>query len=289
MTETAAKTGVGPTAMVAVEQYFPAGQRMISDDLACLILPFGVRMFVRLMRFVAVRDWMVRTTEKSIPGIWGSLMCRKRYIDDRLIEAIGQIDAVVNLGAGFDTRLYRLPELAETPAWEVDHIGNIESKRTRLQKLFGEVPAHVKLVSIDFDREQLHPVLASCGYSLDQQTFFIWEGVTQYVTEAGIKATLDFLAGAASGSRLVFSYVLSNFINGTNLYGQGKLYQQYVIENKAWLSGMNPEDVEDFLKPYGWRVVEDAGYDALLEKYIKPVGRKLPSMPIERVVYAEKL
>jgi O-methyltransferase involved in polyketide biosynthesis len=30
-------------------------------------------------------------------------MCRKRYIDEKLIESVGQIDAVVNLGAGFDT------------------------------------------------------------------------------------------------------------------------------------------------------------------------------------------
>jgi hypothetical protein len=34
MTQAAAKTGVGPTVMVAVEQYFPSRQRLIIDRAA---------------------------------------------------------------------------------------------------------------------------------------------------------------------------------------------------------------------------------------------------------------
>ena len=80
MTQAAAKTGVGPTATVAVEQRFPQNQRIIEDNLACSILPFPMRTFVHLTRFAFVRDWMVRATEKSAPGLWGGLMCRKRYV-----------------------------------------------------------------------------------------------------------------------------------------------------------------------------------------------------------------
>ena len=148
------------------------------------------------MRPDLARDWMVRVTEKSAPGIWGGLLCRKRYIDEKLIESAGQIGAVVNLGAGFDTRAYRLPALADMPVWEVDQPQNIEPKRVRLRKLFGEVPPHVTLVPIDFDSDELGAVLASHGYAADKRTFFIWEAVTQYLTENGIRATFDFLAKA---------------------------------------------------------------------------------------------
>ena len=89
--------------MVAVEQLFPETQRVIVDDLAHLILPFGARVSLWLMRSAIARDWMVRLTERTFPGLWGGMMCRKRYIDEKLIESVGQIDAVVNLGAGFDT------------------------------------------------------------------------------------------------------------------------------------------------------------------------------------------
>jgi hypothetical protein len=36
-------------------------------------------------------------------------------------------------------------------------------------------------------------------------------------------------------------------------------------------------------------VVEHLGYEELHERYLKPTGRQLAVMPIERMVYAEKL
>jgi methyltransferase (TIGR00027 family) len=205
MSRAAAKTGTGPATMVAIEQHFPEDRRIVDDAVAPRILPLGMRADAWLMRVDPARDWMVRLTEKSLPGIWAGMMCRKRYIDEKLIESAGQIDSVVNLGAGFDTRAYRLPALADTPVWEVDQPENVEPKRARLRKLFGAVPPHVTLVPIDFDREELGAVLASHGYSAKARTFFVWEAVTQYLTEAGIEATFDFLATAARGSCLAFT------------------------------------------------------------------------------------
>jgi len=287
--QAAAKTGVGPTTTVAVEQYFPEDQRIIDDDLAYRILPFGMRAIVWLMRPDSARDWIVRISEKSAPGIWGGVLCRKRYIDEKLIESAGQVDAVVNLGTGFDTRAYRLPSLADVPVWEVDQPENIEPKRVRLRKLFGEVPPHVALVPIDFDSQKLGGVLAAHGYSADTRTFFIWEAVTQYLTENGIRATFDFLSRAARGSRLAFTYIRKDFIDGQAMYGQGRLYRKYVVRDKTWLFGMDPEGVPELLGAYGWRVVEHLGYEELAERYMPPTGRELATTPIERMVYAEKL
>lgn len=275
--------------MVAIEQHFPEDQRIVEDNLAYPILPFGTRAFVWLMRIDPARDWMVRVTEKSLPGVWGAMMCRKRYIDEKLIDAADQVNAVVNLGAGFDTRIYRLPSLAQTSAWEVDQPENVEPKRVRLRKLFGEVPTHVRLVPIDFDREELGLVLASHGYPRDARTFFVWEAVTQYLTETGIRTTFDFLAEAVRSSRLTFTYVRKDFIDGSVMYGGEDLYNKYVVKDKIWLFGMNPEDVDDFLGEYGWRVIEHLGYDKLAGRYVEPTGRELASTPIERMVYAEKL
>jgi O-methyltransferase involved in polyketide biosynthesis len=46
--------------------------------------------------------------DKSGPGLWTNLACRKHHIDDKLDESIGSADVVVILGAGLDTRPYRL-------------------------------------------------------------------------------------------------------------------------------------------------------------------------------------
>ncbi len=289
MTKEAAKTGVSPTILVAIEQYFPKKQRCIEDDLAYRILPFSTRAFIWVMRLNWLRRWMIRVAEKNTPGIWGSLMCRKRYIDEKLIDSSNQIDTVVNLGAGFDTRAYRLPTLSDKPVWEVDQLENIHAKQSRLRKIFGTIPSHVQLVAIDFDREDLSTVLETYGYSTDKRTFFILEAVTQYLTEKGIKQIFDFLAKATHGSRLVFTYVRKEFLDGRSLYDWEKFYKKFVTDDKVWIFGMEPDEWPDFLKKYGWRVIEDVGYDEMIEKYIQPTCRVLASTPIERMIYAEKL
>jgi methyltransferase (TIGR00027 family) len=274
--------------LVAIEQCFPEGVRIINDDLAYRIMPFGYRAYVWLMRRFKVR--VIRASEKKAPGLWGGIIGRKCYIDEKLIEDVGgQVETMVNLGAGFDTRAYRLPALAKVPVWELDKPENIEAKQSGLMKVFQEVPAHVTLVPIDFDREELGAVLKSHGYTPDTKTFFIWEGVTQYLTGAGIRATFDFLAEAPAGSRLAFTYVPKDFIDGKVIYGQEYLYRRMLINDKSWLFGMDPEGVADFLGVYGWRVLEHLNYEELAERYVKPTGRRLLSMAIEWMVYAEKL
>ncbi len=112
------------------------------------------------------------------------------------------------------------------------------------------------LVPIDFDREDLGTVLSSHGYSTSMRTFFIWEGVTQYVSEAGIRATMEFLAKKPAGSRLVFTYMPKDFIDGEVFYGHEYLYQQMRVKDQIWLTGFDPEAIGGFLGEYGWRVRE---------------------------------
>lgn len=287
MTKKAAQTGPGAMVLVAMEQRFPDTERILTDDLALPILPLGYRFEVRL--FGPVTKWIIKKSEQKVPGLWGSIMSRKRYIDEKLSEDSSQVDAVVNLGAGFDTRAFRLPAVENIPTWEVDQSRSIEAKRARITKLFQSVPQNVTLVPIDFDHQDLGTVLAEDGYAPDKKTFFIWEGVTQYVTEAGIRATLDFLAKAAAGSQMVMTYTPKDFIDGENFYGQEYLYNQMRVKDQIWLFGIEPARVDEFLGKYSWRVVEHVGYDELVERYVKPTGRNLGPMAIERIVYAEKM
>lgn len=290
-TSDAARTGAGPTFIVAVEQYFSDGQRIIEDSLAIQILPSLYRLMVNMTRIAFLRNWIVKATEKQITGGWSAFLVRKRYIDDRLVEAVveNSVQVVVNLGAGYDTRLYRLPALQNTPAWEVDQAVNIDAKRKRLQKILGAVPDQVKLVSMNFIEQTIDDVLNENGYSGKDKTFFIWEAVSQYLTEVAVRKTFDFFAKAPSGSRLAFTYVLKDFVEGENLYGQEKFYKRMVTKNKIWHFGFDPDHLADFLSEYGWRLIEDLSYEELGNRYVKPTGRELTFMQIERMVYAEKL
>jgi len=278
--------------LVAVEQIkFPENKRILDDHLAYKILPFSMRSAVWLKAGPFTGDFIVRQAEKKVPGLWASILCRKRYINDRVSEAVrnGQVDAVVNLGAGYDTRAYSLPSMANVPVFELDQPGMIASKRSRLMKILGEVPAHVTLVPIDFDSEDPGTVLASHGYRTSQRTLFILEGVTQYLTRTGVRSTFDFLGGAAAESRLIFTYVRGDFIIGRVPDGYEFLYRKMVLKDNIWLFGLEPGKVADFLGGYGWSVIEHIGYDELAEQYVRPTGRSLLSMPVERLVYARKI
>lgn len=276
---------MGPTALVAVEQHFPKAQRLLDDRFARCMLPPLAQPFLWLAQFAWARNWMVRATEKDGPGFWGGMMC---HIDDRVAASVGDMQAVVILGAGFDMRPFRLPALSGIPVWEIDQPENIEARKLRLRRAFGAIPANLTLFAMDFDQQDLSAALAAHGYSMECRTFFIWEAVTQYITEKAVRATFAFLSAAPSGSRLACTYVRKDFLEGANLYGWERLYKRFV-ETKVWLFGMNPEDWAAFLKPYGWRMVEDLEYGVLAEKYVAPTGRQLATTPVERIIYAEKL
>jgi methyltransferase (TIGR00027 family) len=224
MAHPASETAVGPMTIVATEQYEPEAQRLIHDKLAYHFLPRGVQRVVWLARWRPLRNLLIGVTEKTAHGIWASMLCRKRAIDDTIGASLGAIDALVNLGAGFDTRAYRIPGLAALPVFEVDTPENIDAKRGRLQAHFGQVPAMVRLVPVDFEQQQLETALIDQGYSFELKTFFVWEAVTQYLSEEAVRKTFDVLAHAAAGSRLMVTYVRKDFLDGVNLYGAGPTY-----------------------------------------------------------------
>lgn len=290
MAKKAAKTGPGPMVIVALEQHFPEHSRILEDDLAFQILPFSARASVWLKLKLMSVESMVRWMERKIPGMWSGFLVRKRYIDDKVLEAAGsQIRAVVNLGAGFDTRAFRLQALSKIPIWEVDQAPTIQAKLGRLRKVLRDIPPFLTLVPIDLDHQRLDGVLQASGYRAGTRTFFIWEAVTQYLTEAGIRATFDFLAKAPSGSQLAFTYIRRDFIDGEALYGAEYLYRTVVLKDRSFLFGLDPDEVADLLSTHGWSVQEHLGYDELGERYVKPTGRQLLSTPLERMVFAEKL
>jgi methyltransferase (TIGR00027 family) len=289
MANPASQTALGPMLIVAVEQYYGEEHRLVQDELAYRFLPTYLKFIARLARWLPARKLLLSLSEKAAPGIWGSQLCRKRYIDDKIHETSGEIAAAVILGAGLDTRAYRMADLTNVPVFEADLPENSAYKRTKLHNLYGQIPNSVCLVPLDFERQDLETVLAEHGCRGGQRIFFVWEGVTQYLTEEAVRKTFDFLAKAASGSRLVFTYVRQDFMNGVNLFGAPRLYQQYRVKQKLWHFGMVPGQVAAFLGEYNWRELEQMGGQEFAARYIRPSGRELPVSEVERSVYAEKI
>jgi methyltransferase (TIGR00027 family) len=237
-----------------------------------------------------VREKLFASIDQRVPGVRGGILCRKRYIDDKLEGMLGYgLQTLVILGAGMDTRAYRIPELASLRVYEVDLPETIDAKNAVLRRLFGKVHDHVRLVPVDFDCQELGGALQETGYSRESISFFIWEGVTQYISEAAVSGVLEFLKSAYRGSRLVFTFIRKDFIDGQKMYDLDALYRQTRLKKDFWQFGMQPDEVGDILEAYGWRELEQVGSAEYQQRYLQPAGRVMPVMAVERCVCAEKL
>ena len=287
MAHDAGKTAYGPTFQVAIEQWVPREQRIVHDAVAYQILPTSLRAFARIFRAGAIRQAILGLADRAVPGVRGGILCRKRYIEETLRAALHPgLASLVILGAGFDTLAYRIPELAAKQVYEVDLPEVIETKKRALRRTYGQVPAHVRLVAIDFDRQKLEEVLDQAGYAGDQPSFFVWEGVTQYISEDAVRQTFAFLQKSAPRSQIAFTYVPLDFIEGRCMYGLEVLYRRTRIRRQLWRFGLEPQAVGGLLAQYGWRELEQMGSADYIARYVQPTKRTLPVMQVERMVHA---
>ncbi|MEZ4450397.1 MAG: SAM-dependent methyltransferase [Nannocystaceae bacterium] len=281
-------TANGPMLLAAIEDRYPEGEGLTRDPLAYGLLPLGHRVMALACRSRFLRDRFIAALERRHPGGWGGIACRKRYFDEQASAACeAGLAALVNLGAGLDTRAYRLPALARVPVFEVDLPENLARKRAWIARRVGAVD-HVALVPVDFDRDDLAAALRSRGLDPAAKTLYLWEGVTQYLSEAGVRRTLAAIAWAPIGSRLCFTYVLKDFLRGDDAHGLAELQRSRIVR-ELWRFALDPSEVAGLLGEYGLRVIEDIGRPELLERYVRPTGRALEVMEIERFVLAERV
>jgi methyltransferase (TIGR00027 family) len=284
----AAQTAFGPMVLAAMEQSEAPGQRLVDDDLAARFLPAPTRWLVTATPPTMMRRLMMAAMDRDGPGLWANMTCRKRYVDEKVTEALEAVDAVVVLGAGLDTLAYRLARKTDVPIFEVDQPINIARKAAAVRRVLGEAPSSIRLVPLDFEREDVLTALGERGYRTDYRTFFVWEAVTQYLTADAVHATLEALRPVASGSRLVFTYVRRDFIDGVNLYGAQRLHRRFCQRQQLWHFGLRPEEVAAFLEAHGWQLVEQLGPDDIVQRYVEPTGRRLRASQVEWSAYATK-
>ncbi len=285
----AARTAFGPMVLAAIEQHERPGRRLVHDDLATAFLPTTLRWLVAAMRWTPAATGAHRVDEPvsdlACGRIWpaANVSSTSTSTNPSMPSTRWSI-----LGAGMDTRAYRLARERSIPVFEVDLPINIARKESTVRHVLGEVPSSVRLVPVDFEIDDVAVALAEHGYRADDRAFFVWEGVTQYLTADGVHATFAFLQQAAPGSRLVFTYIRDDFISGVNLYGANSLYRRFRQRRQVWRFGMRPESVPTLLAGYGWHLVVNAGPDYLEHHYVRPTGRNLTASQIEWSVYAEK-
>ncbi len=283
--ERVGNTAIGAAVCRLIEQYQPQDKRLFDDPIVKYLLGAPIPL---LMRFSAMRALTVQQTDAVGKGIYGAQICRTRYIDDTVRDALaGGITQVVILGAGYDTRPYRLPGIDRARVFELDLPGVQADKKNRLQRHLGKLPDHVTFVPIDFDTQSLDTVLPGAGFSPAQPAIFIWEAVTQYLTEEAVRKVLAFVGQSAPNSLLVFTYILKSVIERRSTIPDAEKMLDTVSKTAPWIFGLEPADLQAYLQPFHLTLVADVGNSDYQAKYLQPLGRTLIVSEAERVAVAK--
>jgi O-methyltransferase involved in polyketide biosynthesis len=142
---------------------------------------------------------------------------RISYFDAAVDRYLPDIAQFVILGAGFDTRAYRLPNDAPVRVFEVDTPRTQEVKREALKKA-GIDSSRVTFVPADFEKEDWLARLTAAGFDPGKRTLFLWEGVIIYLEREAVEDTLRKIASTAPGSAVAFDYFTTEALESRRLY-----------------------------------------------------------------------
>jgi methyltransferase (TIGR00027 family) len=268
----------------------PRGQRLFEDPLAVAFLRPSLRLAVHAAGIPLLGRLVPAFIDHRWPGARSSGVARTRLIDDVLGAALREgADQVVLLGAGFDCRAHRLPGIDRTRVFEIDRPATLRAKQERLRRRLPRLPGHVVFVEADLEEQDLEPALRSAGFRPTSRSLFVWEGVTNYLTEDAVDTTLRRVGAlAAPGSRLLFTYVHRGFLDGSSAFPAGRRLSRTLQRiGEPWTFGLDPAEVPGFLARRGFRILEDWGAVDYRSRYLGERALRLRGYEFYRAALAE--
>jgi methyltransferase (TIGR00027 family) len=272
----------------ALEHARPPARRLFTDPFARAFLGPRLRWLVTLSVLPGFTDMVYRAIDRRWPGARTSAVARTRLIDDRVATAIAEgVRQIVLLGGGFDSRPYRLAGLERLACFEVDHPSTQARKRQVVGDVIGAAASQVRFAPTDFFRDSIELTLPAAGFEESRPTLFIWEGVTNYLTDSAVDHTLRWYARAAPPSQIVFTYVDRAVLDDpAAFHGTRRLLSTLEASGERWTFGLDPIGLEGFLRERGYRLDEDLGAAEYRARYFGSASTAMRGYEFYRVAAA---
>lgn len=251
-----------------------------SDPTAMTLLPDEARRRVeRYLTGPPPRTLKEGWARGSLKARAAMMVARTVAVDDA-IRAAGAPQLVI-LGAGLDGRAWRMTELRDAVAFEVDHPDTQRDKRARVASL-KQAAREVRFVPVDFERDDLETSLAGAGHDPTRPTTWVWEGVVMYLRRPDIEATMRVIARRSPpGSRLIIVYVAPGLIS--SLIG-------WIVRRvgEPLRSAFEPPQMRALLARHGFTVTHDEDLPTTAAALSPTVARDARLLRHLRTVVADR-
>ena len=254
--QTPSRTAALVAFLRGVARFLPPDSQLVTDPFGVRFAGAGGEWAATLMgRSPRLTGRVIEALEPRATVLWMQL--RTHAIDEALREfARAGGRQVLLLGAGFDCRAARLvDDLPGVTFFEVDHPAT-QARKRHVMNAANARSAPVRYLEWNFERDALSGLparLASVGHDPRRATLTVWEGVTMYLSEPAIDATLSAVRElSAPGSRLVFTYMDRDFV------GRDSFSRRLVAAvGEPWTFGWNPAELRGFLSQRGFSLLVD--------------------------------
>ena len=201
---------------------------------------------------------------------------RSRFAEDSARRAIDEgVRQILVLGAGLDTFAYRLQPAGDLRVFELDHPATQSDKRRRLAEAQIAEPPHVAYVAHDFEHGSMTAALKAGGLDPTKRTFVLWLGVTPYLTEDAVIATLGELARLPGGVEVVFDYANPPHAieEAATRNFHREMAERVAASGEPFRCYFDTGELHARARSLGFAEIEDLDRAAL-------VGRYLPILPV---------
>jgi methyltransferase (TIGR00027 family) len=285
----------------AFESHRRSRSRLFSDPYADAFLRPWMRWMAAASATPVLRAVATRLFDaKTGPGPRPSAIIRTRVIDDALVDIvdrhhrIASVDAaqssqVVILGAGFDTRAYRLTALATARVFELDHPATQRAKRRVIDRL-GLSSDHVTHAPINFEHDDLHDVLTNAGIDPNSPIVFVWEGVTNYLSAHAVDDTLSTIRRLSRNphAALIVTYIDIRALDEHSRFPEAGRWVKAVRDaGEPWTFGLHPDSVSQYFQERGYQVRTDLSTKDAGRQLFAGLHRTERGSALYRVVVAD--
>jgi methyltransferase (TIGR00027 family) len=199
------------------------------------------------------------------------MVVRSRYAEDQLAASAARgVSQYLILGAGLDTSAYRGLALNSggLQVFEVDHPDTQGWKMQCLHAAAIPIPASVKFVSVDFERQGLASELLAAGFRADQPAFVSWLGVVPYLNKEAAAHTFGFLGRFPTGSGVVFDYAVpASSLPILQRLALDALSRRVARAGEPFRLFFEPKELDEFLRGLGFRHIEQLASDEINARY----------------------